>query len=344
LSATSFLRNSRSFLSEVVSGLTILGIGVLVFVHSHQWPAGSAQDSGANSLAHLASAPAHIHWPVREISTATDAGLASHSHQPDAAAIAPCDRPGGMGLERIVEIDTTSGPAFGLQRLRGYDFLRDKEVVLTFDDGPWPGSTAAVLKALEDQCLRATFFEIGEHAAWHPEITRQVLAAGMVVGTHTWSHKDLARNPYAREPEKAEQEIEMGNSAVYAAAAGAPVAPFFRFPNLQHPPALLEYLAHRNIATFSTDIDSRDFTMHRPEQVVASVMTQLAQRHKGIVLLHDLHQNTADALPTLLRRLKDEGYKVVQILPKGQLTTIAKYDEMFKERDKLSSNAGGPAQ
>ena len=144
-----------------------------------------------------------------------------------------------MGLSRIVEIDTTGGPGFGFEHFKQYDFLRDKEVVLTFDDGPWPENTPAVLKALADECLKATFFEIGEHATWHPEITKQVIEAGMTVGTHTWSHKDLARNPYAKDLEQAEQEIEMGNSAVQMAAAGAPIAPFFRFPDLQHPPQLL---------------------------------------------------------------------------------------------------------
>ena len=95
----------------------------------------------------------------------------------------------------------------------------------------------------------------------------------MTVGTHTWSHKDLARNPYATVLEQAEQEIEMGNSAVNMAAAGAPVAPFFRFPDLQHAPQLLTYLGERNIAIFPTDIDSRDFKMHKPEQVIKSVMS-----------------------------------------------------------------------
>src|SRR4029077_20304119 len=79
---------------------------------------------------------------------------------------------------------------FGFEHFKQYDFLRDKEVVLTFDDGPWPQSTPAVLKALADECLKATFFEIGEHAMSHPEITKQVIEAGMTVGTHTWSHKD----------------------------------------------------------------------------------------------------------------------------------------------------------
>ena len=175
-----------------------------------------------------------------------------------AASVAACDKPGGMGLSRTVEIDTTGGPGFGFEHFKQYDFLRDHEVVLTFDDGPWPENTPAVLKALADNCLKATFFEIGEHAMWHPEIAKQVAAAGNTIGSHTWSHKDLAKNPYASDLEQAKQEIEMGVSAVHMAVAG-PIAPFFRFPDLQHPPQLLSYLAERNIATFSTDIDSFDF-------------------------------------------------------------------------------------
>jgi peptidoglycan-N-acetylglucosamine deacetylase len=266
-----------------------------------------------------------------------ETGSAENSPASTTGAIAPCDKPDGLGLSRIVQIDTTGGPEFGAQHLKGYDFLRDKEVVLTFDDGPWPGSTEAVLKALADECLKATFFEIGEHASWHPQVTKQVIDAGMTLGTHTWSHKDLARSPYANDPAKAEQEIEMGNSAVHSAAAGGKVAPFFRFPDLQTPPQLLSYFAERNIAIFSTDIDSRDFTMHKPEQVINSVMTQLKKWGKGIVLLHDFHRNTAEALPELLRQLKLAGYKVVHLVPKEQLTTVPKYDKMFEHRENLSS-------
>jgi len=261
---------------------------------------------------------------------------------PAATSIPPCDKPGGMGISRIVEIDTTGGPGFGFEHFKQYDFLRDKEIILTFDDGPWPGSTAAVLRALADECLKATFFEIGEHATWHPEITKQVIDAGMTVGTHTWSHKDLARNPYAKDLEKAEQEIEMGISAVHMAAAGAPIAPFFRFPDLQHPPQMLDYLAQRNIGIFSTDIDSRDFKMHKPDQVIKSVMNQLEKRGKGMLLMHDFKKNTAEALPELLRQLKASGYKVVHMVPKGQLTTLPKYDEMVLHQDKLSSNNTRP--
>ena len=248
-----------------------------------------------------------------------------------------------MGLARIVEIDTTGGPGFGFEHFKQYDFLRDKEVVLTFDDGPWPGNTPAVLKALADECLKATFFEIGEHATWHPEITKQVLAAGMTVGTHTWSHKDLARNPYAKDIEQAKAEIEMGISAVHMAAADAgKVAPFFRFPALQHPPQLLSYLAERNIGVFSTDINSRDFKLHKPEEVIKSVMSQLEKHGKGIILMHDFKRHTAEALPELLRQFKAGGYKVVHMVPKGEVTTVPKYDEMLAHEDKLSSNNTRP--
>jgi peptidoglycan/xylan/chitin deacetylase (PgdA/CDA1 family) len=170
---------------------------------------------------------------------------------------------------------------------------------------------------------------------WHPEIAKQVAAAGMTIGSHTWSHKDLAKNPYASDLDQAKAEIEMGVSAVYIAVDGL-VAPFFRFPALQHTPVLLSYLGERNIASFSTDIDSFDFQMRRPEQVIQSVMAKLQQRGKGIILMHDFRPATAEAMPELLRQLKAGGYKVVHMVPKVPVTTLAKYDDMVKQQDKLS--------
>ena len=301
---------------------------------------GAAETPGASGAPTRVEQESQAAAPAGTNSSAPNAP-AQDVPAPAASSIPQCEKPGGMGLARIVEIDTTGGPGFGFQHFKQYDFLHDKEVVLTFDDGPWP-STPAVLKALTDECLKATFFEIGKHATWHPEITKQVIDAGMTVGTHTWSHKDLARNPYAKHLEQAEQEVEMGNSAVHMAAAGGKIAPFFRFPELQHLPQLLPYLADRNIAIFSTDIDSRDFTMHKPDQVVKSVMSQLEKRGKGIILMHDLHRNTAEALPELFRQLKAGGYKVVHIVPKGELTTLPKYDEMVTHPGELSSNNTRP--
>jgi len=111
---------------------------------------------------------------------------------PARAAVPQCTNPNALGVSRTVEIDTTGGPGFGFEHFKQHDFLRNNEVVLTFDDGPWP-STPAVLKALADECVRAIFFPIGKHATYYPEIVRQVAAAGHTIGSHTWSHQDLSR-------------------------------------------------------------------------------------------------------------------------------------------------------
>jgi peptidoglycan/xylan/chitin deacetylase (PgdA/CDA1 family) len=243
-------------------------------------------------------------------------------------AKAKCDNPNALGVERVVQIDTTGGPGFGFEHFKAYDFLRDKEIVLTFDDGPWPGNTPAVLKALADQCTKALFFPIGKHAGWHPEILKQVAAAGHTIGSHTWSHKDLSKLT----EQEGKDEIEKGIAAVSIALGNQPVAPFFRFPALRHPPELLKYVGDRNLGVFSTDMDSFDFKMRKPEQVIASVMKKLEKHGKGIILMHDFQQATAHAAPELLKQLKAGGYKVVQITGKTPVEPIKEYtDIVLKE-------------
>jgi peptidoglycan/xylan/chitin deacetylase (PgdA/CDA1 family) len=227
-----------------------------------------------------------------------------------------------LGVSRTVEIDTAGGPGFGSEQFKTYDFLQPGEVVLTFDDGPWPGNTPAVLNALAAQCTKAVFFPIGEHAMWHPQILKEVAAAGHTIGSHTWSHADLAKLP----ADKAEEEIEKGFSAVRA-ALGQAESPFFRFPGLRYSPELVTYLGTRNISTFSVDFDSQDFRIHEPDKVVASVMTKLKKNGKGIVLMHDFQHGTSLALPEILAQLKAGGYRVVQVKAKGPVTTLAQYDE-----------------
>jgi peptidoglycan/xylan/chitin deacetylase (PgdA/CDA1 family) len=240
-----------------------------------------------------------------------------------------CANPDALGLARVVEIDTTGGPGFGFEHFKQLDFLTDKEVVLTFDDGPWPVNTPAVLKALADECTKAVFFSIGKHATYHPEILRQVAAAGHAVGAHTWSHANL--NTKKITEQQAKDEIEKGFSAVKMALGAAP-APFFRFPELQHRPAAVAYLQSRNIAMFSCDVDSFDFRAKDSAQIINTVMTKMDKAGKGIILMHDFQKHTAEALPALLRRLKAGGYKVVQMKAKTPVQTLAEYDDaMVKE-------------
>jgi peptidoglycan/xylan/chitin deacetylase (PgdA/CDA1 family) len=249
-----------------------------------------------------------------------------------AAPSSACENPVALGVSRIVEIDTTGGPGFGFEHFKAYDFLREQEVVLTFDDGPWPGNTPAVLKALAAQCTKALFFPIGKHAMWHPEILKQVAAAGHAIGSHTWSHADLSKLTV----DQAKEEFEKGASAVHA-ALGGPEASFFRFPGLRQPPEVVSYLGTRNIGIFSTDIDSFDFKTHKPDQVIASVMTKLKKRGKGILLLHDFQHATSLALPELLAQLKTNGYRIVQVRAKDPVKTLPEYDEAIMKE--LGGNA-----
>jgi peptidoglycan/xylan/chitin deacetylase (PgdA/CDA1 family) len=251
---------------------------------------------------------------------------------------ATCANPDALGVSRTVVIDTTGGPGFGFLQYKQMDFLTDKEVVLTFDDGPWP-TTPSVLKSLAEECTRATFFPVGKHSTYHPEILKQVAAAGHTVGSHTWSHAHLDSKKLTEA--QVREEVEKGFSAIKLAIGGNP-APFFRYPGLQHTQASLEYLGTRNIAMFSADIDSFDFKSRDAAQIVNTVMTKLDKQGKGIILMHDLQKLTAEALPTLLRRLKAGGYKVVQMRAKVQLETLPEYDAGLIKDMKLPAVASRP--
>jgi peptidoglycan/xylan/chitin deacetylase (PgdA/CDA1 family) len=249
-----------------------------------------------------------------------------------------CAQPANvLGLSRTVQIDTTGGPGFGFEHFKMHDFLQPNEIVLTFDDGPWPMNTPAVLRALAAQCTKATFFPIGNHSLWHPEILKQVAEQGHTIGSHTWSHATLSKKPIA----EAKEEIEKGFSAVRMALGAAP-APFFRFPSLAHPPELVTYLGERNIGIFSTDMDSFDFKLRKPADMIKSVMTKVQKHGKGIILMHDFQRVTAEALPELLNQLKAGGYKVVHLKPKEPVQTIAEYDALVMKDQKLPTVSGRP--
>jgi peptidoglycan/xylan/chitin deacetylase (PgdA/CDA1 family) len=252
----------------------------------------------------------------------------------------PCNNPDALGIGRTVEIDTTGGPGFGFEHFKELDFLRDKEVVLTFDDGPWPVNTPAVLKALAEECTTGIFFPIGKHATYYPEILKQVMAAGHTVGSHTWSHAALVNKKLTEQQRK--DEIEKGFSAVKWALGGKAPAPFFRFPALQHPPEMVTYLGSRNIAIFSCDLDSFDFKASKSDKVIETVMRKVEKLGKGIILMHDFQKHTAEALPELLKKLKAGGYKVVAMRAKAPVETLAQYDEDLHKDLKLPTVSSRP--
>jgi peptidoglycan/xylan/chitin deacetylase (PgdA/CDA1 family) len=294
--------------------------------------------AGAVSL--CASGGAWSQTPAPKSAAAPQAAPAPAAVAAPAPAKAACANPNALGIARTVEIDTTGGPGFGFEHFKELDFLRDHEVVLTFDDGPWPENTPSVLKTLADECTTGIFFSIGKHATYYPEILKQVYAAGHTVGTHTWSHATLTNKKLTEDQRK--EEIEKGISAVKWALGGIAPAPFFRFPALQHPPEMVTYLGTRNIAMFSCDLDSFDFKARNAKQVIDVTMKKLNKLGKGIILMHDFHKHTAEALPELLRTLKAGGFKVVAMRAKAPVQSLPEYDEMVLKEAKLPTVSQRP--
>ena len=249
-----------------------------------------------------------------------------------------CANPDALGVSRTVVIDTTGGPGFGFLQYKQFDFLTDKEVVLTFDDGPWP-TTPAVLKALADECTKAAVLP-GRQA-------HHLSSGNPQAGRRRRPHRRLA-HLVARASRQQEDDGAAGQGRDreglqrredgdrHRARAVLPL------PRLGHTQAALGYLASRNISMFSVDVDSNDFKSSGPDQVIKNVMTKLDKQGKGIILMHDLQKHTAIALPTLLRRLKAGGYKVVQMKAKEQLETLPEYDAMLVKDQKVPAVASRP--
>ena len=149
-----------------------------------------------------------------------------------------CAYHGGLGLSRIISINPTGGPQFGRIQYQQTIDLRPKEVILTFDDGPYPALTDKILKTLDKYCVKATFFPVGQMAKAYPAILRRVSQAGHTIGAHTHSHPlNLRKHSY----HTAVDQIERGFMQIQTSLKH-PVAPFFRFPGLNDSKQLNRYL------------------------------------------------------------------------------------------------------
>lgn len=262
----------------------------------------------------LAAATARAEDNVVKVNAPPESAAAG---EPAAAKASAIDCADTLGVSRVAEVDTTGGGEYG-EQYPPKPLLEKGEVVLTFDDGPHPEFTRQILDALAAQCTKATFFHVGRMLKNFPEVARQVQAEGHTVGTHTHTHRNLGGASMGQ----AEQQIE---SAINIAEATLPngVAPFFRFPYLSDPQRVRDYLAKRNIAVFGIDVDSFDWRWRKPEKVMHNVLSGLDKTGRGIILFHDIHGSTAKAIPALLAELKSRGYKVVHLVPKSRIETVA---------------------
>ncbi|UHS56176.1 polysaccharide deacetylase family protein [Agrobacterium vaccinii] len=191
--------------------------------------------------------------------------------------------------------------------------LANKEVILSFDDGPVPGKTESILATLDEFGVKATFLMVGEMAQAHPAIAKKVLAEGHSIGSHTYSHPNLRSLSFDR----ALAEVSKGAMAV--AKATDTDASFFRFPYLADNGRLRHVVSDRSMVIMDVQIDSKDYFTDSPAVVASRTMAALRHRGSGIILMHDIHKRTATMLPALLTQLKAEGYKVVRLIYKKNI-------------------------
>ena len=166
-----------------------------------------------------------------------------------------------LGRLPILEVDTTGGPWYG-EPHGDPSFLAPGEVA-----DPRQTTRVKSLAALAKECTKATFFIVGERLALHPEIAKEVAEQAHTIGTHTWSHPNLARLSLP----DVKREIEATFDAAQIASP-APVAPFFRYPCLSSSKLAADYLKSRNIGQFAMDIDSSDWRVRSSKSVIKKVM------------------------------------------------------------------------
>jgi peptidoglycan/xylan/chitin deacetylase (PgdA/CDA1 family) len=231
----------------------------------------------------------------------------------DAIAADCSGNPNALGTSRVIAVDPTEHARLGTMQYAETLPLADKEVVLTFDDGPLPPYSNRVLDILASECVKATYFVVGRMARAYPDLVRRIHAAGHTIGTHSQNHPMIFnRMPITR----VQTEVEDGIASAAAALGNSKaVAPFFRIPGLARATAVEMYLQERGLMLWSADFPADDWKHIQASEVLNRALRRLEARGKGILLLHDIQPATVLALPGLLRELKARGYRIVHVVP-----------------------------
>ena len=214
-----------------------------------------------------------------------------------AAVAKPCaGNPDALGTSRVLSISPNEFQRIGSMQYTKTLPLNGHEVVLTFDDGPIPPYSNSILDTLASQCVKATYFLVGEMAQAYPSIVRRIYNAGHTIGTHSQNH------PFAFQrlsEQKFETQVDVGIASVDTALGDSKaLSPFFRIPGLGRTNAIENYLASKSLVTWSADVVADDWKRIGAREIVRRAMRRLEARGRGILLLHDIHPATVTALPT----------------------------------------------
>ena len=186
-------------------------------------------------------------------------------------------------------------------------FPPQKVIALTFDDGPWPESTAEVLDILKKNQIKATFFVIGQNVKNYPSLLKQEIAEGHVIGNHTWHHWYQFLNPQA-----AAYEIDQTANLIYKITGLK--TNLFRPPGGIMHNGVVDYARNSKYAIVLWSSDSIDYSRPAVPKLIHNVFREA--KPGGIVLMHDGGGNrskTVQALPEIIANFRKQGYSFVTI-------------------------------
>ncbi|HLN10110.1 MAG TPA: polysaccharide deacetylase family protein, partial [Xanthobacteraceae bacterium] len=185
-----------------------------------------------------------------------------------AAAASDCPgNPDALGVERVIAVDPAEHNRIGTMQYGETLPLNDKEVVLTFDDGPLPPYSTRIQQTLAAECVKATFFLVGRQARAYPDAVRRIYNAGHTIGSHSQNHPLIFTRLSGA---AARAEIDLGIESITAALGDErALAPFFRFPGLGRSRAIEDFLSSRGIMTWSADFPADDWTHISGAKVMA---------------------------------------------------------------------------
>jgi peptidoglycan/xylan/chitin deacetylase (PgdA/CDA1 family) len=189
-------------------------------------------------------------------------------------------------------------------------YLEKGEIILSFDDGPHPTRTQQVLKTLKHHQVHALFFAIGSKAKEYPAIIKEVLNQDNIYGSHSNTHQKL---PDLSELD-AKEEIRRGHLNVTRASNGEDSG-FFRFPYGARNTNLAQYLKTSGWSSFFWNMDSLDWKYSEPLTLYNNIVSEINREQKGIILFHDVHQQTVTVLNTVLENLYNAGYSIRIAVP-----------------------------
>ncbi len=220
---------------------------------------------------------------------------------------------GALSVSRTIVVDPSEHALLGSFQYSESLPLRDREVVLTFDDGPLPPYTNRVLDTLASECVKATFFLVGRMVNSSPAVVRRIYDEGHTVANHSQNHPFTFHRMTV---DQASREIEGGFESLRN-TLGDPraVAPFFRIPGLLRQSSVEQYLISHGYMTWSVDFTGDDWTRISAQEVTRRVINRIEARGRGILLLHDIQPATALALPEILSELKARGFQIVHVVP-----------------------------